>query len=289
MFLVVRLPCVTLAHLRTKRVLTGLLTIAALLPLPVLALVSDPEYRSCIRQAIDEREGATVSLTQQYNRDIESVLQERHAGLVNAWSLENDSDIRDEQREVQLRYRERERDAREAKRDAEREISNRYRERERTCRDEQRRRQEEERQRIRAEEERQREEERLAREEERRLRQEEDARRREEERLRREEGRSFSSRRSSFTSSRSRVGDDRIGQCTSSTQCVAQLGEGHVCTVEQGDCLRLCPPEAFCPAVCAGFCVAGQSRFSMPSNIYSPTDTKTYDPYNYNYNYGYGY
>lgn len=103
---------------------------------PVLAAtVAPPEYRECMRSAVDAREQGQLDALRTYNDQHEQALDERRMRYVEAYDSETDSEIRDRTREADRAYGRRVTEIKREKREKDRDVSRQYADAKRACRD----------------------------------------------------------------------------------------------------------------------------------------------------------
>lgn len=111
----------------------ALLGLAA--PVALAATIAPPEYRECMRNAIDARESALIDSLRQYNDAHEQALDERKQRYVEAYDSETDGEIRDRLRDADRDYGRRLRDLKDEKRDRDKDATRAYNDARRACRD----------------------------------------------------------------------------------------------------------------------------------------------------------
>lgn len=118
---------------------TRLFTILALctliVPIAVAASIAPPEYRECMRAAIDAREQGHIDSLRQFNDEHEQALDERRVLYVESYDSETDKEIRERQRDANREYGRRHADIKRDKRDRDRDITQTYNDAKRECRD----------------------------------------------------------------------------------------------------------------------------------------------------------
>jgi multidrug efflux pump subunit AcrB len=117
---------------------TRLLAVAVLcaIAVPVVAAsIAPPEYRQCMRTAIDTRERTLIDSMRQFNDEQEQALEERRQKYVEAYDSETDQEIRDRQREADRDYGRRLADIKDARRDRDRDANRQYADAKSECRD----------------------------------------------------------------------------------------------------------------------------------------------------------
>lgn len=119
--------------MRTR--LIAIVTLCAI-AIPAIAVsVAPPEYRQCMRTAIDERERTLIDSMRQFNDEQEQALEERRQKYVDAYDSETDQEIRDRQREADREYGRRLADIKDARRDRDRDANRLYADAKSDCRD----------------------------------------------------------------------------------------------------------------------------------------------------------
>ncbi len=117
---------------------TRLLAAVALCAIAVPAIaasIAPPEYRQCMRTAIDTRERTLIDSLRTFNDEQEQALEERRQKYVEAYDSETDQEIRDRQREADREYGRRLADIKEARRDKDRDANRLYADAKGECRD----------------------------------------------------------------------------------------------------------------------------------------------------------
>lgn len=103
---------------------------------PVLAAtIAPPEYRECMRSAVDERERGQIDSLREYNDRNEEALEERRTKYAEAYDAETDSEIRDRTRQADRDYGTRMTDIKREKRERDRDVMSRFNDAKRACRD----------------------------------------------------------------------------------------------------------------------------------------------------------
>lgn len=116
------------------RLLTLLLAFLAV-PAALAATIAPPEYRECMKQAVDAHEGGLLDSLRAYNDGQEQALDERRARYVEAYDAETDQEIRDRLRDADDEYGDRLRDLKDDKRDRDRDVNRAYNDGKRACKD----------------------------------------------------------------------------------------------------------------------------------------------------------
>lgn len=113
----------------------GVLTLCVIAIPAFAASVAPPEYRQCMRTAIDTRERALIDSLRTFNDEQEQALEERRQKYADAYDSETDQEIRDRQREADREYGRRLADAKDVRRDKDRDANRLYADAKGDCRD----------------------------------------------------------------------------------------------------------------------------------------------------------
>jgi hypothetical protein len=117
--------------------ITAIAFVLLLAPVPLLANHNqgDPEYRECLRNAVDDREGKLVDAQREFNDRIIEAMEERRNRFREAWDSGSVEEARDRMRDAESDFRDRIRDFRRDFRERERNARREHRNAERGCRD----------------------------------------------------------------------------------------------------------------------------------------------------------
>ncbi len=111
-----------------------------LLPLPLLAATTvrpngDAEYRTCMQDAVNTRDGVILPVLQSYHAEWQAAVEEHRQRVVDAWGNEDDRASRDAIRDADRAQRDRLQVAQRQSDAAQREANTAYRDAENSCRD----------------------------------------------------------------------------------------------------------------------------------------------------------
>ena len=108
----------------------------ALVALPVAAAtIAPPEYRECMKQAIERRERGYIDSLLIFNDDQTRALEERRVRYVEAYDAETDSEIRERLRDADKHYARATRAAKELRKDRDDDVRDAYNDDRDVCKD----------------------------------------------------------------------------------------------------------------------------------------------------------
>ncbi len=118
-----------------SRILAAIAVSAVLMPVAIAASIAPPEFRECMRSAVDAYQGGLLDSLRQFNDANEEALDERRVRYVESYDSETDTEIRQRQRDAEREYGRRHSDIKRDKRDRDRDILRTHSDAKRACRD----------------------------------------------------------------------------------------------------------------------------------------------------------
>ncbi len=107
--------------------LAAIILVGSALVLPeALARTLNPEYRTCMQQAVSKYQSAIISNQRTYNDALIAAMEHKKDGYVNAWNNEDESAQQTAVREADKQWSREYTDARKQKSDADRVANNDY-------------------------------------------------------------------------------------------------------------------------------------------------------------------